>query len=69
MALALLRILRGSVKGADEQPATSATTASRPAAVMANDFRPNTRILQTSHLAKAVIHLGLPVQGIAADGG
>jgi len=41
-ASALERILRGSVKGADVQPAMSATTANMPAAVLAIDFRRDT---------------------------
>jgi hypothetical protein len=35
-------ILWGSVRGADEQPARSATTARRPAAAIARDFRRDT---------------------------
>ena len=40
--LALARIFRASVRGADEQPARSATTARRPAANRASGFRRDT---------------------------
>jgi hypothetical protein len=40
--LALERICRASVSGADEQPARSATTARRPAAERASGFRRDT---------------------------
>lgn len=45
---ALDRIWWGSVSDADVQPATSATTARTPAAVVASDFRRDTWILHTS---------------------